>query len=72
MDKAKACLRFKKETPVAFSAMENVEVWDSQVGPEYSLIECSKYLEDSNEYLRLPPRVSDKVSQRLRNMVLTQ
>ena len=49
-------------------AIRKGEVSDSQVAPGYSLIECSRYLEDSDERLRLP----DKTSQRSRDMVLIQ
>jgi RNA polymerase sigma-70 factor, ECF subfamily len=70
----RSLLAIQKRDSVAFSArvMENTVVSDSRVGPEYSFIECSKYLQDNDECSRLEPRVSVKVSQRSRDMVLTQ
>jgi RNA polymerase sigma-70 factor, ECF subfamily len=72
--RTKVCFQLKKETPVAFSA-KAMEKWNSRtanLGAEYSSMECSRYLENSDEGLQLPPQESAKVSQQSRDIILTQ
>jgi RNA polymerase sigma-70 factor, ECF subfamily len=70
--RAKACFGLKKETPAAFSAkaMENWNSGTANWGTEYSSMECSRYLENSDECLQRPPQVSVRTSQRSWDMVL--